>query len=67
MKKAGSVQDLKNLEEYFVDLLDEIKDKSNKLYPKRTDMNKNLKSLKLQIKQIYEYQNKRDELSENYI
>ena len=67
MKKAASIQDLKNLEEYFVDLLDEIKDKSNKLYPKRSDVNKNFKSLELQIRQIYEYLNKRDEQSENWM
>ena len=67
LKKSASIQDLKNLEEYFVDLLDEIKDKSNKLYPKRSDVNKNFKSLELQIKQIYEYLNKRDEQSDNWM
>ena len=66
MKKAASIQDLKNLEEYFVDLLDEIKDKSNKLYTKRSDVNKNFKSLELQIKQICEYLNNRDEQSQNW-
>ena len=67
LKKSASIQDLKNLEEYFVDLLDEIKDKSNKLYPKRSDVNKNFKSLELQIKQIYDYLNKRDEQSDNWM
>ena len=67
LKKAASVQDLKNLEEYFVDLLDEFKDKSSKLYPKRSDINKNFKSVELQIKQIYEYLIKKDEQSENWL
>ena len=67
LKKAASVQDLKNLEEYFVDLLDELKDKSNKLYPKRSDINKNFKSIELQIRQIYEYLNKKEEQSDNWM
>ena len=67
LKKAASVQDLKNLEEYFIDLLDEFKDKSSKLYPKRSDINKNFKSVELQIKQIYEYLTKKDEQSDNWL
>ena len=67
LKKAASVQDLKNLEEYFVDLLDEFKDKTNKYFPKRSDVNKNFKSLELQIKQLYEYLSKKDEQSENWL
>ena len=67
LKKAASVQDLKNLEEYFVDLLDEIRDKSSKLYPKKSDINKNFKSIELQIKQIYEYLNKKDEQGDNWM
>jgi chromosome segregation ATPase len=67
LKKAASVQDLKNLEEYFVDLLEEIKDKTSKLYPKKSDVNKSFKSVELQIKQIYEFLNKRDEQGDNWM
>ena len=67
LKKAASVQDLKNLEEYFIDLLDELKDKSNKLYPKRSDVNKNFKAIELQIKQIYEFLSKKDDQAENWM
>ena len=67
LKKAASVQDLKNLEEYFVDLLDEIKDKTSKLYPKKSDVNKNFKSVELQIKQIYAFLTKRDEQGDNWM
>jgi hypothetical protein len=61
LKKAASVEDLKNLEDYFTDLLNEFKDKVYKLFPKKSDMNKNFKSLELQIKEIYEYLIKKDE------
>ena len=67
LKKAASVQDLKNLEEYFVDLLDEFKDKSNKFYAKKSEINKNFKSFELQIKQIYECLHKKDEQSDNWM
>ena len=67
LKKAASVQDLKNLEEYFVDLLDEFKDKSNKFYSRKSEINKNFKSIELQIKQIYEYLNKKDEQGDNWM
>ena len=61
LKKAASIQDLKNLEDYFDDLMNEFKDKVYKLYPRKSDMNKNFKSLELQIKEIYEYLIKKDE------
>ena len=67
LKKAASVQDLKSLEEYFLDLFDEFKDKCNKYYPKKSEINKNFKSIELQIKQIYEYLMKKDENSENWL
>ena len=67
LKKAASVQDLKNLEEYFVDLLDEFKDKSNKFFSKKSEVNKNFKALELQIKQLYEYIIKKDEHGENWM
>ena len=67
LKKAASVQDLKNLEEYFVDLLDELKDKSNKLFTRRSDVNKNFKSIELQIRQLYECISKKDEHSDKWM
>ncbi len=67
LKKAASIQDLKNLEDYFTDLLNEFKDKVYKLFPKKSDMNKNFKSLELQIKEIYEYLNKKDEQADKWL
>ena len=67
LKKAASVQDLKNLEDYFVDLLDEFKDKTFKIFPRKSDINKNIKSLELQVKQIYEYLMKKDEHIDNWM
>ncbi len=67
LKKAASIQDLKNLEDYIIDLFDELKDKLFKLYPRKSDVNKNFKSLELQIRQIYEMIIKKDERSENWM
>ena len=67
LKKAASVQDLKSLEEYLLDLLDEFKDRIHKIYPKKSELNKNFKALELQIKQLYEYVIKKDENSENWL
>ena len=67
LKKAASVQDLKSLEEYLLDLFDEFKEKANKFYPKKSELNKNFKALELQIKQLYEYIIKKDENSENWL
>ena len=67
LKKAASVQDLKSLEEYLLDLFTEFKDKANRFYPKKSEINKNFKALELQIKQIYEYIIKKDENSENWL
>ena len=67
LKKAASVQDLKSLEEYLLDLFDEFKDKTSKFYPKKSEINKNFKALELQIKQIYEYIIKKDENSDNWL
>ena len=67
LKKAASIQDLKNLEDYLVDLLDEFKDKLYKLYPRKSDVNKNFKTLELQIKQLYEIIVKKDGKSENWM
>ena len=67
LKKAASIQDLKNLEDYLVDLLEEFKDKAFKYFPRKCDVNKNMKTLELQIKQIYEMILKKDERSENWM
>ena len=67
LKKAASVQDLKNLEDYFVDLLDEFKDKTFKLFPRKSEINKNIKTLELQIRQMYEYLMKKDEHIDNWM
>lgn len=67
LKKAASIEDLKNLEDYFADLLNEFKDKVYKLYPKKSDMNKNFKSLELQIKELYEYLIKKDEQADKWL
>lgn len=67
LKKAASVQDLKNLEDYLVDLLNEFKDKTSKSFPKRSEVNKNFKALELQIKQVYELVIKKDENKENWM
>ena len=67
LKKAASIQDLKNLEDYIVDLFDEFKDKTYKLYPRKSDVHKNLKTLELQIKQLYEMILKKDDKSDNWM
>ena len=67
LKKAASIDDLKNLEDYFTDLLNEFKDKVYKLFPKKSDMNKNFKSLELQIKEIYEFLIKKDEHGDKWL
>ena len=67
LKKAASIQDLKNLEDYIIDLFEELKDKLFKLYPRKSDINKNIKSLELQIKHIYEMIIKKDERTENWM
>ena len=67
LKKAASVQDLKSLEEYLLDLFDEFKDRTNKFYPKKSEINKNFKALELQIRQLYDYIIKKDENTENWL
>ena len=67
LKKAASVQDLKSLEEYLLDLFDEFKDRINKIFPKKSEINKNFKALELQIRQLYEYIIKKDESSDNWL
>ena len=67
LKKAASVQDLKSLVEYLLDLFDEFKDRTNKIYPKKSEINKNFKALELQIRQLYEYIIKKDENNDNWL
>ena len=67
LKKAASVQDLKSLEEYLLDLFDEFKDRINKIFPKKSEINKNFKALELQIRQLYEYIIKKDESGDNWL
>ena len=67
LKKSASIQDLKNLEDYLVDLFNEFKDKIFKLCPKQSDVNKNFRTLELQIKNIYEMIIKKDERTENWM
>ena len=67
LKKAASVQDLKSLVEYLLDLFDEFKDRINKIYPKKSEINKNFKALELQIRQLYEYIIKKDENNDNWL
>ena len=67
LKKSASIQDLKNLESYLEDLFDEYKEKMTKLCPKKSEINKALKSLELQIKSLYELILKKDEKSDNWL
>jgi serine/threonine protein kinase len=43
LKKAASIHDLKSLEDYLVDLFEEFKDKAYKYFPRKSDVNKNLR------------------------
>ena len=67
LKKSASIQDLKNLEAYLEDLFDEYKEKMTKLCPKKSEINKALKSLELQIKSLYELILKKDEKNDNWL
>ena len=50
-----------------LDLFDEFKDRTNKFYPKKSEINKNFKALELQIRQLYDYIMKKDENTENWL
>ena len=67
LKKSASIQDLKNLEEYLEDLLDEFKGKMFKLCPRKSEINKILKSLELQMKNLYELISKKVEKNEKWM
>ncbi len=59
-KSKANEDSLKNLEDYLVGLIDELRDRSSKTYSNRIEVNKNFKKIDLQIKQIIELYNKID-------
>ena len=67
LKKAASIHDLKSLEDYLVDLFEEFKDKAYKYFPRKSDVNKNLRALEYQIKQLYDLIIKKDERTDNWM
>ena len=67
LKKSASIQDLKNLESYLEDLLDEFKGKMFKFCPTKSEINKALKSLELQLKNLYDLIVKKEEKNENWM
>ena len=67
LKKSASIQDLKNLESYLEDLLDEFKGKMFKLCPRKSEINKALKIMDLQLKNLYELISKIEDKNENWM
>ena len=67
LKKTATLQDLKNLEVYFEDLFDEFKGKLFKLCPKKSEITKAIKSMDLQLKNVYELIFKKEEKNENWM
>jgi len=67
LKKSASIQDLKNLEDYLEDLFDEFKGKMFKLCPRKSEINKAIKSMELQLKELYELITKKEEKNENWM
>ena len=67
LKKSASIQDLKNLEDYLEDLIDEFKGKMFKLCPRKSEINKTIKSMELQLKELYEMISKKEEKNENWM
>ena len=67
LKKSASIQDLKNLESYLEDILDEFKGKMFKFCPTKSEINKALKSLELQLKNLYDLIVKKEEKNENWM
>ena len=67
LKKAASIQDLKNLEVYLEDLFDEYRENISKIFPRKSEIYKALKNLELQIKSLYELFSKKDEKSDNWL
>ena len=67
LKRSASIQDLKNLEAYLEDLLDEFKGKMFKLCPRKSEINKALKNMEFQLKNIYELFSRKEEKNENWM
>ena len=67
LKKTATLQDLKNLEVYFEDLFEEFKGKLFKLCPKKSEITKAIKSMDLQLKNVYELIFKKEEKNENWL
>ena len=61
MKNKAEEDSLKNLEDYLVNLIDELRDRSGKTYANRIEVNKNFKKLDLQVKNIIELYNKMEQ------
>jgi hypothetical protein len=67
LKDKVNENEIKSLEDYLVGLIEETKDRSTKLYAKRIDVNKNIKTLELQIKEIIEVYVKKLDTGDNWI
>ena len=67
LKKAASIQDLKNLESYLEDLFDEYRENTSKIFPRKSEIYKAIKNLELQIKSLYELFSKKDEKNDNWL
>ena len=67
LKDKVNENEIKSLEDYLVGLVEETKERSTKLYAKRTDVNKNIKTLELQIKEIIEVYVKKLDTGDNWI
>ena len=67
LKDKVNENEIKSLEDYLVGLVEETKERSTKLYAKRTDVNKNLKTLELQIKEIIEVYVKKLDTGDSWI
>ena len=67
LKKSASIIDLKNLESYLEDIIDEFKDKMFKLCPRKSEITKALKNMELQIRSLYDLIMKKEEKSETWM
>ena len=67
LKDKVNENEIKSLEDYLVGLVEETKERSTKLYAKRIDVNKNIKTLELQIKEIIEVYVKKFDTGDNWI
>ena len=67
LKKSASIIDLKNLESYLEDIIDEFKDKMFKLCPRKSEITKALKNMELQIRSLYDLIMKKEEKNETWM